>query len=212
MKKEYVAAAAGLLALTIGVNLWAYGQLPAMVASHWGISGQADGFMPRGIVVWFAPVIMAFLGGLFLVMPRIDPNRQAVNYGTKWQVFVVAIIGFLAYINGLMMWWNLGGEFNMVQMLVPALAGILYLAGRMMEGTKRNYFIGFRTPWALDDDEVWKKTNQAGAMMMKLAAGAILIGGLVSPAAAFVVLMTGVIGGSLVVTGYSYLIYRKKHA
>ena len=41
-----------------------------------------------------------------------------------------------------------------------ALAFLITMLGNYLQNVKPNYFIGFRTPWTLESEEVWKKTHR----------------------------------------------------
>jgi hypothetical protein len=72
----------------------------------------------------------------------------------------------------------MGRQFNMTQMLLPAM-GLLFIGvGRMLRTARRNYFIGIRTPWTLASDAVWQATHALGARTFT-------VGGIVSIAAGF---------------------------
>lgn len=52
--------------------------LPGIVASHYGVSGRADGFMPRATYVWFMLVIVALVPlALALIPLRLFRNPSA---------------------------------------------------------------------------------------------------------------------------------------
>jgi uncharacterized membrane protein len=56
----------------------------------------------------------------------------------------------------------------MVQLMTPAMGILFYIAGVMMSRAKRNYFIGIRTPWTLNNEEVWNKTHRLGGLLFKI--------------------------------------------
>jgi len=44
----------------------------------------------------------------------------------------------------------------------------------LIRRAKRNYFIGIRTPWTLDDEQVWDATHRVGTWSF-VAAGILMI-------------------------------------
>jgi len=47
--------------------------------------------------------------------------------------------------------------------------GILFvLIGNYMGKVRQNYFVGFKTPWALANEDVWNKTQRVGGLMFVL--------------------------------------------
>jgi uncharacterized membrane protein len=210
MKRWSWMAVLVLIASCVGINIWAYGMLPEVMASHWGINGEVNGYMSRDFMMWFMPVLMVLLVVMFAILPKIDPKKHRVVESFYWQAFVLSVVGFLGYVNALVIWWNIAGGFDMARLIIPGLAVIFYISGKMMEGIEQNYFVGFRTPWALENKTVWDKTNRAGSLMMKISALGILALSILGAYWAFWGVMILVLGGSLVVTGYSYLVYRNE--
>ena len=45
-----------LLPIVLGLILW--NQLPDSFATHWGVDGQPDGWMDKGLAVFLLPVLM----------------------------------------------------------------------------------------------------------------------------------------------------------
>jgi len=51
--------------------------------------------------------------------------------------------------------------------LIPfAVLALTALLGNYMTSLKPNYFAGFRTPWALENEVVWRKTHRRGGKLL----------------------------------------------
>ena len=68
-----------LTLVAIGVGIYFYPMLPERVASHWGVNGEVNGYMPRFWGAFLLPVVFAFLSALFIVIPRIDPKKENIK-------------------------------------------------------------------------------------------------------------------------------------
>ena len=64
--------------------------------------------------------------------------------------------------------WNMGVQFNMTQFFVPAIGILFFYIGTILKYTKRNWFVGIRTPWTLSSDVVWEKTHKLGGKLFKI--------------------------------------------
>ena len=73
---------------------------------------------------------------------------------------------------------------------------------------KRNYTIGIRTPWTLDNDIVWDKTHRKGEKVFKLTAILTLVG-LFFSEYAFLFLFIPLVIGVIYLIVYSYIEYKK---
>ena len=191
------------------ISLYLYPQLPPTLATHWGIDGQVNGYSSKAVALFMIPVISFILFLLFRFLPSTDPYRKNfAQFKGHFETFIFIILGFLFYIYLLTTAWYFGYRFNIVQMLSPAYAVLFYFAAILMSVAKRNWFVGFRTPWTLTSDLVWNKTHQLGSKLFKLVA-LISFLGLFFPQLSLYLLIIPVLGVSLFTFIYSYAISKK---
>ena len=196
------------LALLAGVILW--NQLPDQMASHWDINDQVNGTMPKFWGVFLVPFITLGMFVLFQIVPSIDPLKANIaQFRESFNLFIVLIVAFMLYIYGLTLAWSLGYQnFKMSAAMLPFM-GVLFIAiGFMLRKAKRNFFIGIRTPWTLSSDNVWNKTHQLGSILFMASGVFAIIGGFFGGKAAFWLMFVPLIGSSLFLVVYSYLLYR----
>lgn len=196
------------LALLAGIVLW--NQLPDQMASHWGTNDQVDGYMPKFWGVFLMPIITTGLLVLFLLVPAMDPLKANIaQFRESFNWFIVLIVAFMLYIHGLTLAWSLGYQgFKMSAAMLPFM-GILFIAiGSMLRKAKRNFFIGIRTPWTLSSDSVWEKTHQLGSTLFMVSGVSAIIGGFFGGMTAFWLMFVPLIGSSLFLVIYSYVLYR----
>lgn len=209
MRKSHFAAFAIIL-FSFCSAVYFYPLMPSKMASHWNYIGEVDGWSGRIFGVFFMPVLALVLFHLFVFIPKIDPLKENVKkFRNYYDWFVVGILFFLLYLYLLTIAWNLGIKFNLIAAILPSFVLLFFFAGRLMEKSKRNYFIGFRTPWALHSDKNWNATNKMGGKLFKIAA---LIGilGLFFQTYAFLLLIGPLLVFSVYIFVYSYLVAQKK--
>lgn len=195
--------------LILLINVIAMPFLPDKVPVHWNFNGEVDryGSKTEQLFLGALPLILF----LFLqYLPRLDPKKASFQRHSKaYSIINFLVIIFLAAMNMIVLGSALG--FNVkISLLVPPLLGILFIGiGNYMSQIRPNYFIGFRTPWTLSSEYVWKKTHRFGGFVF------ILIG-VISIAMTF-------FGGKLIfyflpfmalglfaIYVYSFLVYRKQ--
>jgi uncharacterized membrane protein len=187
-----------------------YPVLPAVVASHWNISGQADGYLTRGWAVSIFPIMMAIISVLFLVIPRVDPKRENIQKFRKYfDYFIVSFTVIFYWMFLLFILWNLGYEFNFVSALIPPLCALFWIVGALLPHTELNWTIGIRTPWTISSDSVWKKTHRAGGALFKISAIIGLLG-VVFPAFAIWFLIVPIVASTIYLVIYSYVLYERE--
>jgi len=188
---------------------WLYPQMPDEMASHWNTQSQVNGYMSKCWGLFLMPLISLGMFILFLFIPKIDPLKKNIEKFRKYfDWFIVLIIAFLFYIYLLSLYWNLGYKFDMGTMMIPAIAVLFYFVGIMLKHSKRNWFIGIRTPWTLSNDIVWDKTHQLGAKLFKISAIIALIGIFFNQYAIWFVIIP-VITSAIYIMIYSYFAYQK---
>ena len=201
----------GIAIITLLLNLLAYPNLPAKVPVHWGINGDVNRYGPKLELVSLGalPIILFF----FLnYLPAIDPKKQSYKlHKNAYSIMNLVIILFLSCMNLIAIASALGLHVPF-QKVVPILFGILFIVlGNYMAQIRHNYFIGFRSPWTLASEYVWKKTHRFGGYVLVVIGLISLIAGMfgsIGMQLFFTALVIGIAGIYL----YSYLIFKKKTA
>lgn len=193
-----------------GLLLW--DQFPEQMASHWNENDQVDGYMPKFWGVFLMPLVTLGMFLLFLVIPNIDPLKANIaQFRDTFNLFVTFIIGFMIYVHALTLLWNLGyTNFKLSQAMLPAMGLLFIVIGSLLRKAKRNFFIGIRTPWTLSSDYVWDKTHQLGAVLFTVSGVLAVIGGFFGGMIAFWFLFVPLMGSTIFVLIYSYVLYQKE--
>lgn len=196
------------LAFLAGILLW--NQLPDPMASHWNANDQVDGYISKFWGVFLLPLMILGMFILFMAVPNIDPLKANIaQFRETFNLFIVLIITFMLYIYGLTLAWNVGyQDFNMSTAMLPFMGVLFIAAGYMLRKAKRNFFIGIRTPWTLSSDTVWDKTHQLGSILFMASGVFAIVGGFLGSMTAFWFMFVPLIGSSLFLVFYSYILYR----
>ena len=198
------------IALVAGLALW--NQLPDQMASHWNANDQVDGYISRFWGVFLMPLITLGMFVLFLVVPGIDPLKANIaQFREAFNMFIALMVAFMLYVHGLTLAWSLGyQDFKMSAAMLPFM-GILFIAiGYLLRQAKRNFFIGIRTPWTLSSDTVWDKTHRLGSVLFMVSGAFAIIGGFFGGMTAVWLMFVPLIGSSLFLIIYSYILYRSE--
>jgi len=199
-----------LAAAAAGLILW--NQLPGQMASHWNINDEVDGYMPKVWGVFMMPLVTLGMFALFLGLPAIDPLKANIaKFRGTFNLFIVLIVAFMLYIHGLTLAWSLGyTNFTMSTAMLPAVGLLFIFIGSLLRKAKRNFFIGIRTPWTLSSDTVWDKTHRLGAILFMASGVLAVIGGFFGGMVAFWMLFVPLIGSTLFLLVYSYVLYQRE--
>lgn len=198
------------IAVVTGAVLW--DKLPEQMASHWNANDEVDGYISRFWGVFLMPLVTLGMFGLFIFLPNIDPLKANIaQFRGIFNLFILFITVFMLYIHGLTLVWSLGyQDFKMSAAMLPILGLLFIFIGYMLRQAKRNFFIGIRTPWTLSSDTVWDKTHQLGSVLFMASGVLSIAGSFFGGTTAFWMLFVPLIGSTLILFVYSYLLYRSE--
>lgn len=193
-----------LLPVIAGLILWS--RLPDSIATHFGPDNAADGWSSKPFAVFAIPGIMLALHWLCLFATAADPKSDKI--GKKALTIVYWILPLVSLCVMSFTYANALGVSVNVGFWCCLMAGILLIVlGNYMPKARQNYTFGIKTPWALEDEENWNKSN-------RLAAWLAIFAGLILIVNAFILSIPVLIATVIIFGGvpvlYSYYLYRKK--
>lgn len=199
-----------LVVATFVSAAFAYPLLPDKIASHWNVYGEVDGYMSKVWGTYFMPVLLVLVMVLFTVMPKIDPFKKNIaEFKSLYSFTLLSIVLFLVYLHALSLIWNLGFTFDFTRALAPALGFLFIVIGMVLPYTKRNWFLGIRTPWTLSSDSVWERTHKAGGQVFVFTGITVVILGFLMPTRVFFAAIALALFCIIWSLGYSYFLYKR---
>ena len=193
---------------TVAVAAWIYPTLPDPMPTHWNIEGEVDQYLPKpwGVIILPASAIFVFI--VFRLIPVISPKGfKTGEFADVMNIFQVIMVGFVSLVCILVMLESLGFDVRLNQVIYLAIGALFIVIGSYLRQVRKNFFVGFRTPWTLTNDEVWDKTHRLGGRLL-IVIGLVFASGAILPihpgwliAIVFTLLLVPVI--------YSYFLYRQ---
>jgi len=161
----------------------AYPLLPEQIPTHWNISGVADGWSPKWPGTFVLPLIAAAMWLLLRFLPRIDPRKSHYERFTDtYWYFLNFIALFLAALQ-LFSYRVAMAEGGTGPLGINLLIGFLFIGlGNVMPRLKSNWWMGIRTPWTLESENVWRSTHRVGGISFVIAGVLLIVGGFVGGA------------------------------
>lgn len=152
--KELLLAAIALVPMFASVVVW--DKLPEQMPIHWDMNGEVNGLGPR----WSFPLVTIGLYLMLLALPLIDPLKKNYDiFGDTYFKLKLVLLLFLAAINLCIIASVLGYKVDLSYVIPPAVFLLVALLGNYMGTLRRNYFVGYKLPWTLQSDDVWKRTH-----------------------------------------------------
>ncbi len=145
--------------------MYVWDQLPDRVPTHWGMDGQVDDYSSKAFGLLMMPVINVISAVILFFVPSIDPRRQNLELiGTKFQSLRLAIAFFISVLFYLIV-QAMKGTPHILNTVFVTIFLLFAFLGNYMRALRPNYFVGIRTPWTLENPEVWKQTHAVGGRM-----------------------------------------------
>ncbi len=173
-RKEIVPMALVVLMFAAGFLL--YHSMPERMPVHWNSEGKVDGYGSRFTGLLLIPIMTFVIYIAMSFVPYIAVYKKNIKaFYFFYFGFKLVFVLFMALLYMITLLPNFGIVINMNYLILPLIAVMIFFAGILMEKSKRNYFIGIRTPWTLSSDTVWEKTNRLGGRGFKIIAVLMII-------------------------------------
>ncbi len=198
-----------LVLVSAGLAFWSYPYLPGKVPMHWNINGEVDSYQQKEQAVWFMPLLVALMWGMFQVLPKLDPKRKNyVFFATEWEIMQLALLGFMVYMQAIIVYAALNPGTDSGRLMFLGMGGLFVTIGKLMPKIKPNFFVGIKLPWTLASEDNWKKTHELGGMCFLAAGILFLIGAMggVVPARLFLAILLLMVAMPM---GYSFWLFKR---
>jgi uncharacterized membrane protein len=200
-----------ILIIPLVAAILVYPHMPDQVPIHWNAQGEVNRYGSRLFGTFFLPLLNIIMYFFFTVLPIIDPKRANYSkFGSSYLTIRYSLHLFLMLMFGVTTAAALGYPVNIGKWVPVGVAVLYIIMGNVMGRVRHNYFVGFRYPWTLANEEVWRRTHQFGSKLMVLGGFAALFGVIFTQgSASFAILMIGVLVPTIITTIYSYLIFKQ---
>lgn len=214
MKKSSIILLQTLVSfLPIFLFLFFIENMPDSVPIYFTLNGEPDIYDSKYYLLGTLAGVCAICAGvcaLVLNLNKIDPKKKYAENNPLIIKITWTVVIFLSLINSIITIQTAFPELNIITSKIKNISLTLLLAsfGNLMNSLKQNYFVGIRTPWALDNEENWRRTHQLaskiwfwGGIIMT-----VLVLGLPFNFSKYIIII-GAIPMVVIPIGYSYKLY-----
>lgn len=186
-----------------------YPYLPDQIPAHWNFKGEIDRYQAKPWVFFMAilPIILYFL---MVYLPKIDPKKESYEkHKNSYKIIQKIMVYLMIGIHWIAILAALGYDID-VGFLVRIMVGIVFIVtGNYSTQIRQNYFFGIKTPWALANEQVWRKTQRIGGYSFLLMGITMILTAFLPNTLSWIVMIGTIFGGIGFIYIYSYLIYKK---
>lgn len=134
--------------------------LPAQVPIHWNAQGEIDGYAGRIslLLIPFALPVLTYI--IFSFIPKLDPKGKIGLMGTKYHNLKLLLVAMMSLLALFIIHSSKKASIGNMNYIFAGLGIIFIILGNFMKTIKPNYFLGIRTPWTLENGQVWRETHE----------------------------------------------------
>lgn len=201
-----------LAAFNLLVVLILYAKLPAQIPMSWDFGGTITAMEDKWQIFLLSGMAL-ILAMLFDLLPHMDPRKKNYDkFSGFYDRFCIFMQLFMLLCTAIVLTEGLRpGTFQIPKVLLLTIAVLFLFLGNALPKVKSNFFIGIRTPWALSNEENWRKTQRLAGKCF-FSAGLLLLPAIwiknqwIMAAVLFILLFAACLIPSIM----SYLWYRKE--
>lgn len=185
-----------------------YSRLPRIMATHWGLNNQPNGWMPRPLAVFGLPLLMVAFHLLSMGITYYSDHAKnsAALQGQRMERVVVWIFPAVSVVaTTVTIRFNLGSSINMRFWALVLVAAILILIGNYLPTVPEVGFghFGFHLPWRVRNQSGMRKTARIMGYFYVVSGVIILLSLFFSPTVSWILILL-FIAANLVLMAISY--------
>ena len=198
-----------IIALPILYLIYLWNEIPQKVPMHFDINGNVDRYGNKSelIIITLLPLLIY---GILMLIPKLDPKKQIEKMGNKYNSLAFVIVLFMSILAIYMIYTSVNSASISSNFIYIMVGGLFVLLGNYFKTIKPNYFVGIRTPWTLESEEVWIKTHKMSGYLWVTGGILIIVCALLfSAKITFYAVMSITLLLTVIVVVFSYLKYKE---
>jgi uncharacterized membrane protein len=199
--------------LAIAFSAAVFPRLPDQVPTHFNFQGEPDDWTARRFAAFAMPLFAALMTVMFNLLPKISPRRQNLDrFNDTYWTIANLVVAFMCVLHVFVLGRALGWPVDVTTATLLCVGIMFMVMGNVLPRTRSNWWMGIRTPWTMESENVWRATH-------RLAGKTFMLGGAITVIAALLpadlrpwvaMLALGIAGFIPVI--YSYLYWRREKA
>ncbi len=188
--------------------------MPAIIPTHFGLNGVPDKFGEKTEII----LALAILSAVGILMYFLMKNIYKIDPKKKYSETTSAVLSKLAVVTIILLsgvslficYWSLKGKVEGMPIFFCAMSLFLAYIGNLMHSIKPNYFAGFRVPWALENEDNWRRTHQLASKIWFWGGIALaIVSLLLNLQALLIVFISSILIMTIIPVIFSYKIFKQ---
>lgn len=188
-------------------------KLPDQVPTHFNFEGEPDDWMARRYAAFGMPVFAALMVLLFNMLPKISPRRANLDrFSDTYWTIANLLVAFMCVLHILVLGRALGWPVDVTTATLLCVGIMFMVLGNILPRTRSNWWMGIRTPWTMESENVWRATHRLAGKTFMLGGAITLIAALLPAAIRPWIAMAALGIAGFIPVIYSYLYWRREKA
>jgi uncharacterized membrane protein len=184
--------------------------LPDKVPTHWNSSGEIDRWGDKYSLIGLVFLLPVLTYLLMLIIPKIDPKKRIDIMGGKYYQIKFVLVLLMSLLSLFILYLTKNESISNPNLIFALIGIFIVVMGNYFKVIQPNYFLGIRTPWTLENIEVWRSTHTFASKLWFIGGLLIIIGGIFLPDEIFLVVFLSIIGILVIVPMvYSYFKFKE---
>ncbi|MBL0739289.1 SdpI family protein [Flavobacterium sp. GN10] len=176
-KKELPLIGIVLIPFVYLATIW--NTLPERVPVHWNYKGEIDNWGDKFSLLFLLFMLPVLMYGLMTAASKIDPKKRISLMGRKFYQLKFFLVLFMSVLASFFVYLAKNQSLSSPGLMYVAVGVLLIIFGNYFKVIQPNYFIGIRTPWTLENQQVWKATHAFAGKLWLAGGFVIILGGLI---------------------------------
>jgi len=193
--------------LPIVLSTVLFDKLPEQIAVHFNNAGVADNYLPKAVAAFGLPILMAAINLYSHFRVNKDPKNEnaavSLKNFSKWLVPLLSVI-----MVPITLFMAMGMSIPIVLISEAIVGVVIIVAGNYLPKCKRNYTMGIKLPWTLDNEDNWNKTHHFAGFIWVIGGIIILLNAFLS--ISWYIILAVIVLLVVLPFVYSYVLYQKQ--
>lgn len=162
-----------------------WNSLPERVPVHWNYKGEIDRWGSKFSLLAVLFMLPVLIYVLMIAASKFDPKKRLLLMGGKFYQLKFILVLFMSLLALFIIYISKNQSLTSPAFLHVGIGALLMILGNYFKVIQPNYFIGIRTPWTLENNEVWKATHAFAGKLWFFWGLLLMLGGLIFQDAVF---------------------------
>jgi uncharacterized membrane protein len=209
MNRRWLGLMFALAALIFSVAV--YSKLPDQVPTHFNLQGEPDDWSSRTFAAFGMPVFAALIVLLFNMFPKISPRRANLDrFEDTYWIIANVVIAFMGALHVLILGRALGWPVDITSATLLGVGLLFMIIGNVLPRTRSNWWMGIRTPWTMENENVWRATHRLAGKTFMLGGGITVVAALLPVSVRPWIAIAALAIAGFIPVIYSYLVWRRE--